>query len=232
MTFWDRPDAGRRLVALAARFSSQAPVVVAVPRGGVPVAYEVASALAAPLELVLVRKIAAAGCATALGAVAEHGVFTLDDDAVRSGRVTRQDVEIAAQHEYGELMRRIAIYRGGRAMPRIAGRTVLVVDDGVASGNTARAAAGALRDLHPRRMVLLTPVICEATAAVLQADYDQILAAEEPVEPVTSLRPFYESFDEVDDVQALALLQRARRSFAPVESALAPAAARSATQRS
>ncbi|MGZ6143734.1 MAG: phosphoribosyltransferase family protein, partial [Myxococcales bacterium] len=133
------------------RFAAQAPVVVAIPRGGVPVALEVARALSAPLETVVVRKIVAPGHPDAgIGAVAEQGIFSVDTNALRNQHLSRHELELAAQREYAGMMRALPLYRGARGMPRIAGRTVLVVDDYVATGCTARAAAGALRDLHPR----------------------------------------------------------------------------------
>lgn len=223
MTFWDRSDAGRRLAPLAGRFAAQAPVVVAIPRGGLPVAFEVARALAAPLDVVLVRKIVAPERPqVGIGAVAEQGVFTVDDSALRARHLTRHDLEIAAQREYAELMRRISLYRGARPMPQIAGRTVLVVDDGVATGNTARAAACALHDLHPRRLVLLAPVIAEAASAALQADYDEILSEVEPADPAMSVSDWYENYEEVQDADALALLRRARRESPRTEAVTPP----------
>jgi putative phosphoribosyl transferase len=206
MTFWDRRDAGRRLAALVARYGTQAPIVVAIPKGGVPVAIEVARALDAPLDTIVVKKIVAPGLDRGVGAVAEQGMFAIDPTALRSERLSRRDLETAAQREYGDLMRAVALYRGERGMPRIAGRTVIVVDDYVVTGTTARAAAGALRDLRPRRLVLAAPVIAEAASAALQADYDEVICEVEPADAALSPTAWYESFQPLTDAEALALL--------------------------
>ena len=206
MTFWDRRDAGRRLAALVARYATQAPIVVAIPKGGVPVAIEVARALGAPLETVVVKKIVAPGLDSGVGAVAEQGIFAIDPAALRSERLSRHDLELAAQREYGDLMRAVALYRGERGMPRIAGRTVIVVDDYLVTGSTARAAAGALRTLRPRRLVLAVPVIAEAASAALQTDYDEIICEIEPSDAALAPAAWYESFPPLTDAEALALL--------------------------
>ena len=210
MTFWDRSDAGRRLAKLLGRFAPQAPIVVAIPKGGVPVAAEVARALGAPLDAVVVRKIVAEGHpGIGIGAVAEQGIFAVDAKALRGAHLSRRELELAAQREYGDMRRAIALYRGERAMPPIAGRTVIVVDDYVASGNTARAAAAALRDFHPRRLILAAPVVRESVSASLQGDFDEVICDVEPGDAV-SPAAWYESFPQVSDAEALALIEGLR----------------------
>ena len=217
MTFWDRRDAGRRLAALVGRFAAQAPVVVAIPRGGVPVALEVARALSAPLEAVVVKKIFAPGRPEiGIGAVAEQGIFSVDPNALRLQHVSRHELEVSAQREYSSLMRALPLYRGTRGLPRIAGRTVLVVDDYVASGNVARAAAGALRDLRPRRLVLAAPLIAEAAGAALQSDYDELVCELEPSDAPLRADAWYERFPPISDADALAMFGSARAFAAPI----------------
>jgi len=188
---------------------------VGIPRSGIPVAAEVARALRAPLDVIVVRKIVAAG-QLSIGAVAEQGVFAVDDDALRAGRLSRRDLEIGAHHEYAELMRLIAAYRGARPLPQIAGRTVLVVDDLVATGTTARAAAGALRDLRPRRLILAAPVIAETAFATLGDCYDAIVSEIE-VPGAVSAEQWYEDAAPVTDASALGLIECVRREAPAAE---------------
>lgn len=204
MTFWDRRDAGRRLAALAGRYSARAPVVVAIPNGGVPVALEVSRALGAPLETVVARKITAEG--VPVGAVAEQGILIVD----RTSEMSRREMERAAHREYAQMTRSLLLFHGSRGPPRIAGRTVIVVDDFVSSGNTARAAALVLRDLRPRCLVLAAPIVTEAASAALQSDYDELVCEIELADARLRPEAFYESFASISDGEALALIDPAR----------------------
>src|SRR5512143_2374891 len=138
MLFEDRRDAGRRLAALLARYRGDRPVVLALPRGGVPVAAEVARALGAPLDVVVARKLGAPGMPEyGIGAVAEGGAVFVSASAVRELSMRPEEVSAIAEREGAELLRRVRLYRGDRPLPELAGRTAILVDDGIATGGTA-----------------------------------------------------------------------------------------------
>src|SRR5260370_7532919 len=181
MLFRDRGDAGRLLAVRLKRYAGRIDVLVcAVPRGGVPVAYEVAKELRAPLDLFLVRKLGRPGHEEyAMGAIASGGVRVLNDRIVNEGipadvidRVTRQELQ--------ELERRERAYRGNRPPPEIRGRTVVLVDDGLATGSTMRAAAAALRRLGPKKIVVAVPVAAPETCDDLRTEADKIVSDEPP----------------------------------------------------
>jgi predicted phosphoribosyltransferase len=158
--FQDRREAGRLLAAKLTAFANRPDLLVlALPRGGVPVAYEVAHALGAPLDVFVVRKLGVPGYEElAMGAVATGGVRVLNDDIVTGLRVPAYLIEAITAQELNEVKRRERVYRGGRPAPAIRGRTVLLVDDGLATGATMRAAVRALRQQLPARIVVAVPV--------------------------------------------------------------------------
>src|SRR5512142_1621515 len=181
MRFQDRTEAGRRLAAELGRFRGGRTVVLGLARGGVPVGREVARALGAPLEPMAVLPLGVPESPDfALGAIAEGGGAYVDPDALLEAGLRDADVEAIAEREGAELARRARLYRAGRPLPDLAGATVLVVDDGVATGATARAAARAARKAGAARVVLAAPVVAAARVADLRADFDEVVAVAYP----------------------------------------------------
>ncbi|MGZ6125954.1 MAG: phosphoribosyltransferase, partial [Myxococcales bacterium] len=204
--FRNREEAGRALALLLKPLAREQPVVVAIPRGGVPVGYEVAHALDAPLDLVIVRKLGAPDePELAIGAIAEGGAVYVDPEAVHVLGIRREELTAIAERESVEVQRRANVYRGTWPAIDLAGRTVLLVDDGVARGASARAAIRALRERHPRRLVLAVPVIAPDTFHELRSEVDDLVAVAAPYH-FGSVGFWYDDFEQVTDAQVLALL--------------------------
>jgi putative phosphoribosyl transferase len=210
MMFRDRAHAGRLLSAKLERYQAERPLVLGLTRGGVPVAFEVARHLEADLDVMVVRKIGAPGSPEyALGAIAEGGAVYLNREALRDVGIGDDQVADLAEREAVELARRVRVYRGDRRLPDLAGRTVLVVDDGVATGATARAAARSARQCGALRVVLAAPVIAATSAAELRSEFDEVIAVELP-ETFYAVSQWYQRFTQVSDEEVLECLQRAR----------------------
>lgn len=208
--FADRRAAGRQLAAALAHLKDEAPVVLALPRGGVPVAAEVAQALGAPLDLVLVRKIGVPGAEElAMGAVVDGAapIVVRNDDIIAESGVTRAAFEAVCARELEEIERRRARYIGARRRAPIAGRTVVMVDDGIATGATVRAALRAVRARGPKKLVLATPVAPPETVAALREEADAVVCLATP-EPFAAIGYFYDDFRQVGDAQVIDLLAR------------------------
>ncbi|MFF8595514.1 phosphoribosyltransferase family protein [Streptomyces sp. NPDC015220] len=210
MLFTDRPEAGRRLGARLAHLAGQDVVVLGLPRGGVPVAAEVAAALHAPLDLCLVRKL---GVPTqpelAMGAIGEDGVRVIDDVVVRGARVPARALARVEERERRELLRRAVRYRGDRPPLAVAGRTVVVVDDGVATGSTARAACRTVRARGAARTVLAVPVAPPDWTARLAGEADELISLDTPP-GFFAVGQFYDDFTQLDDEDVVACLRRTR----------------------
>lgn len=207
--FPDRREAGRRLASKLTRYAGRDDVtVLALPRGGVPVGFEVARKLGVPLDVFIVRKLGVPGYEEfAMGAIATGGVRVLNDEVVSGLGLPRHVVDAVTAKEEKELLRRERLYRGGRPPPRLNGRTVILVDDGLATGSTMLAAIKALRDHRPARIVVAVPVgspeICEA----MGADADEVICATMP-EPLIGVGRWYEDFSQTSDDEVRALLAR------------------------
>jgi predicted phosphoribosyltransferase len=210
--FHDREDAGRRLGrALAARQQRegtlQPPLVLALPRGGVPVAYEVARALGAPLDVLVVRKLGTPGHEElALGAVASGGAEVLNEELVRAMGVSAAALAEVRERELDELARREREYRGERAPLTLAGRTVIVVDDGVATGATVRVAVQALRQAGAEHVTLAVPLAAPDVARRLALLVDDLVCLETP-EPFRSVGQWYQRFDQTSDAEVRRALE-------------------------
>ncbi|MFD7686758.1 phosphoribosyltransferase [Streptomyces sp. NPDC059781] len=216
MRFRDRRQAGRELAArLRERQDEGAlpdPVVLALPRGGAAVAVEVAGALDAPLDVLVVRKIGAPFHEEfGVGAMAGDGVPLLDEDALRRLGIDEADLAPVVERERTELRRREQRYRQGRPAPALRGRTVIVVDDGLATGSTARAALRALRAQDPGRLVLAVPVGATEGVALMRSEADEVVCLHEPA-AFMAVGQWYEEFDQLTDDDVLdALHQRQPR---------------------
>ena len=213
--FSDRIDAGRRLAAALSRYAGRADtLVLALPRGGVPVAFEVARTLDAPLDVFIVRKLGVPGHEEfAMGAIATGGATLVDNAIVRQLRVTGAELDTVVQKETRELERRERQFRGNRPPPDIAGRTVIVVDDGLATGSSMRVAVAALRQEHPGRIVVAVPIAPPETCAALRRDADDVVCAVTP-EPFYAVGLWYEDFTQTTDDEVHDLLERGRTELA------------------
>lgn len=210
--FRDRREAGRILADRLKTYSNRPDVVVlALPRGGVPVAFEVARALNAPLNVFLVRKLGVPNYPElAMGAIASGGVRVLNKDVVDYLRIPDEVIETVASNEEKELARRERAYRDCAEAPDVRGRTVLLIDDGLATGSSMRAAVAALRQLQPARIVVAVPVASPATCDEFRSDVDEIVCAETP-EPFRAVGLWYQDFSQTTDDEVRDLLGRALR---------------------
>lgn len=204
--FRDRRDAGEQLAAVLLPLVGERPVVVGLPRGGVVVAEPVAAALGAPLDVVLVRKIGVPHHQElAMGAIGEGGVIVVNDEVVRSTGVSEEAFEAVRRAESAELERRAARYRGGRVPTDLGGRTVVLVDDGLATGSSALAAIRVLRAMDASRVVLAVPVGAPDTVARLRAEADEVVCLSEP-RAFMAVGSWYDDFREVTDDDVVQLL--------------------------
>jgi len=209
--FQDRADAGRRLAAALLHLKDERPLVLALPRGGVPVAFEVARELAAPLDVVLVRKIGAPGQKElGLGAVVDgaHPQIVLNEDVMRAVQPGERYIQAESARELAEIERRRALYRPGRPPSEVEGRTVIVVDDGIATGGTMKAVLKALRESNPKTLVLAVPVAPRDTIEELSRLADDVVVLATP-EPFYAVGAYYRDFTQTSDGEVMALLARA-----------------------
>ena len=208
MPFQDREDAGRQLGRRLAPLAGRDVVVLGLPRGGVPVAAEVARALGAPLDVVLVRKLGLPRRPElAMGAVGEDGVVVLNEDVLQAGRVDEATLADAERRERAELERRARQLRGNRTRRPLEGRTAVVVDDGIATGATARAACAVVRAHGAARVVLAVPVGSPRALGDLAPTVDEVVCLESP-QRFAAVGQAYEDFRPTGDDEVLALLQR------------------------
>lgn len=208
--YQDRYDAGRQLAAHLADYAGRPDVLIlALPRGGVPVGFEVAHALGVPLDVFLVRKLGLPGHEElAMGAIASGGVIVHNEDVVAYLEVPPRILEAVAARERRELERRERAYRDDRPAPAIAGKTVILVDDGLATGTTMRAAITALRRLGPARVVVAVPTAAPDTCAALGPEVDELVCPFRP-EPFSAVGRWYEDFTQTGDDEVRALLAQA-----------------------
>ncbi|MFP4072239.1 MAG: phosphoribosyltransferase [Desulfovibrionales bacterium] len=205
--FQDRKDAGRQLAEKLARLDVDEGIVLALPRGGVPVAYEVAKALHLPLDVFVVRKIGVPGREEfAMGAIATGGIRVLNSDVVQMLQIPESEIERVAAQEQKELQRREREYRGEKPPPKISGRTVLVVDDGLATGATMRAAVKALQKENPARLIVGVPTAAPETCDQFREMADEIVCLSTP-SPFYAVGTWYEDFTQTTDEEVRDLLQ-------------------------
>lgn len=206
--FRDRTEAGRVLATKVAKYANRPDVqALALPRGGVPVAVEVANALNVPLDVSIVRKLGVPGREElAMGAVASGGVRTLNRDVVNSLRIPRIEIETASAREAEEVSRLERLYRDGRLPPDIRGRTAILIDDGLATGSTMRAAVASLRKLKPAKIVVAVPTAAPSTCDEFRTEVDEIICAETP-NPFFAVGAWYKDFSQVTDDQVREMLE-------------------------
>lgn len=186
---------------------------MALPRGGVPVGYEVARSLEAPLDIFVARKLGAPGQPElAIGAVASGGGRILNERVVRGLGVSEDWIEAVTEKELAEVGRRMRRFRGERPEPEVGGRTVILVDDGIATGMTVQAAIRAIREKSPRRIVLAVPVCAKVTAEALASEVDELVCLQTPAD-LWAIGFWYENFHQLDDEEVVELLERSRQSF-------------------
>jgi predicted phosphoribosyltransferase len=216
MRFRNRVEAGQQLAKRLAKYANRPDVLVlALPRGGVPVGYEVAQALNAPLDVFVVRKLGVPGHEElAMGAIASGGVRVLNGEVVESLRIPDEVIDAAAARELRELERRERAYRDDRPPPEVQGRTVVLVDDGIATGSTMKAAIEALRQLEVSRVVVAVPTAALSTAREMRSDVDELVAVMTPAD-FLGVGQWYEDFSQTTDEEVRDLLERASRLANP-----------------
>ena len=223
MLFRDRRDAGRALAARLGAYAGRPDVaVLGLPRGGVPVAFEVARALRAPLDVFLVRKLGLPGNEErGFGAIASGGVRVLNEDMVRTLGLSQEVIEAVTAAELREFERRERAYRGDRPPVAVRGLTAILVDDGLATGASMRAAIAALRRLKPARIAVAVPVGAAETCQAMAAEADEVVCARTP-EPFHAVGLWYEDFDQTTDEEVQDLLARAAHAAATSPGASGP----------
>jgi putative phosphoribosyl transferase len=208
--FRDRFEAGRQLAERLRDLTGTPAIVLALPRGGVLVGYEIARSLHIPLDVILTRKIGAPfNPEYAIGVVAENGFVSVNEEEIRLGIATREYIERIVPKLMAELERRRQLYRGGRPLPDLTGKTAILVDDGVATGFTMLGAIAAVREQHPEHIVVALPVAPPSTVERLRREVDRVEVLIAP-EPLDGVGAWYEDFHQATDEEVLELLERAR----------------------
>ena len=207
MLFPDRHDAGKQLAQQLLQRQYKSPFVMALPRGGVVVGYEVAKALNAPLDVLVVRKLGVPDQPElAMGAIADNGVCILNQQLIHMLKIPEWQVKAAIEKEQRELERRLALYRGDRPMPDLKDKSVILVDDGLATGATARAAIRLLRQIRPLKVILAIPVCAPDTAASLGREVDELICLSLPTH-FGGVGAWYQDFQQTSDEEVVELLR-------------------------
>jgi putative phosphoribosyl transferase len=210
-SFGDRQEAGQLLAERLSRYREEKPIVLALPRGGVVVGYEIAHALGAPLDVVVARKLGTPGQPElALGAIASGGVYVLNEDIIGWLDIFSDEAEQIASHEAREMQRRMRHFRGGKAELALEGKTAILVDDGIATGMTVRAAIEYLSQHEPGYLVLAVPVCAAETTEALRSEVDDLVCIKAPPE-LLAIGYWYEDFEQVSIKEAVDLLELSRR---------------------
>ncbi|MFO7964026.1 MAG: phosphoribosyltransferase [Desulfobacterales bacterium] len=212
--FRNRTDAGVKLAEKLAAYKGQKNLLVlALPRGGVPVGYEVANFLDAPFDIFLVRKLGVPGQEElAMGAIASGGIRILNEDIIRMAQIPVQDIEAETRKEEQELQRREREYRGDRPMPELEGRRIILVDDGLATGASMKAAVAALRDRNVAEIIVAVPTASPDTCSEFEAMVDQVICARTP-EPFGGVGAWYEDFSQTTDDEVRKYMQLAEENL-------------------
>lgn len=211
MLFRDRAEAGRAVAAHLGAYAHRPDVIVlALPRGGVPVGYEIARELGVPLDVFVVRKLGVPGQEElAMGAIASGGVRVVNEDVTRALGISAEALDRVAEREAQELQRREELYRGNRPPPDLEGRTVILVDDGLATGSTMRAAAASAKRQNPARIVIAVPVATESTCDELRRQVDEVVCESTPPY-FSAVGQWYWDFSQTSDAEVRELIERAK----------------------
>ncbi|MDO8498557.1 MAG: phosphoribosyltransferase [bacterium] len=210
MVFENRQEAGKRLGSELLKYRGENPYVLAMPRGGVPIGFEVAEILQAPLDVLVVRKIGLSGNREfGIGAIAEGGVKVLDQTTLEVLGIDEEEIKDTIQLEEEELKRRVETYRDGRPLPDLKDRTAVLVDDGMATGITAKAAIEAVKKLHPQKIVLASPVCALDTAESLKRLVDKVVCLATPYD-FSAVGLWYKDFTQISDEEVVKLLKKAQ----------------------
>lgn len=208
--FKDRVEAGKILAGALSEYKSKSTIVLAIPRGGVIVAYEVAKALNAPLDIIIPRKIGAPGQPElAIGAVTEDGTTILNQDIIQHLKVSDDYIKAEAKRQVEEIKKRIQMYIGDKPRLSIRGKVVILIDDGVATGATIRAAIASIRKREPNLIVLAIPLGPKDTIKELRKDADKVICLMTP-EPFFAIGQFYENFEQISDEEVIQILNKFR----------------------
>lgn len=209
--FENRQEAGKKLASELLKYRKENPYVLAIPRGGVPIGYEIAQVLQAPFDVIVVRKIGLSGNPEfGIGAIAEGGVKELDATTIEALGIDEMEIKNAIELEEKELERRVNIYRGDKHLPDLTGRVVILVDDGMATGVSARAAIKAVGKFHPKKIIFATPVCHKDTAESLRSKTVNVFCLAEPLE-FMSVGAWYRNFEQVSDEEIINLLKQTRK---------------------
>lgn len=210
MVFENRQEAGKQLATQLIKYREKKPFILAMPRGGVPIAYEIAHTLHAPLDVIVVRKIGLSGNREfGIGAIAEGGVEILDQTTTRVLGIDADEIKDTIDLEEVELNRRVKVYRDGKPLPDLKNKTVILVDDGMATGITARAAIEAVKKLNPKEIILASPVCALDTTESLQNRVDGIVCLATPAE-FSAVALWYKNFIQVTDEEVVNLLKKSK----------------------
>lgn len=211
MLFKDRVDAGRKLARELSKYANRSDVLIlALPRGGVPVAFEVAKELNVKMDVFIVRKLGVPGNEElAMGAIASDNIRVLNEDIVRSFQIPERVIDKVAENELRELERREHAYRGDRPKPEISGSIIILIDDGLATGATMRAAAAALKTKNPTKIVVAVPTAAPDTCEFFRREIDEVICVATP-EPFYGVGAWYEDFSQTSDKEVCELLDKAR----------------------
>lgn len=210
MFFVDRKDAGERLASQLVKYKNKNPYIFGLPRGGVPVAYEVAKALDAPLDTLTTRKLGAPLYPEfGFGAIAPNGIEVINHDVVKRLGLTKRQIMQIKQSQRTEMERRIKKYRGTLEMPDLKGKTVILVDDGIATGVTIQAAVRYLKTFRPQKLVIAVPVGAPDSVKKLQKEVDEVICLYTP-DNFNAVGQWYQEFDQTSDEEVLALLNKKR----------------------
>lgn len=214
MTFKNRQDAGSKLAQALLPYAHEKPIILALPRGGIAIGFEVAQTLNAPLDVLVVRKLGAPHHEElAIGAIGPGNVAILNHDLIQLLGISNEALQTVIDQETLELNRRLRRYRGERPYPNFHNRTVIIVDDGLATGATALAAIQTIKEQHPARVILAVPVCARSSAFALRSEVDDLVCLETP-DQFSAVSLWYVNFDQTTDEEVMNLLNKSWRKVA------------------